>query len=187
MDKPVNIDELRGRELDAEVARRVMRLTVMQRANADGGVEYVYDGPSGQPLRVPLYCASPAACAQIEATLKTRGWKRTVRSADEHPGHGMLTTVEYENPDREQQVEAVGASFEEAVCRAALKAFMSDVFGVGDEVVFVAGEPKGQRGVVTHVSHDARSRAIYSVLWDNGRTTSIVRAEELQLARRSSE
>lgn len=117
----MDIDKLSGVELNAEVADRIMGIKdVQSQVEASGNVEYVYDAEPGVRLRVPLYSASPAACALVEARLKRR-WKRIAPPAAERPGPGVPTTVVYESLDGRRRVEAAGSSFEEAVCRAALK------------------------------------------------------------------
>ena len=117
----MDIDKLSGVELNAEVAERLMGIKdVQSQVEPSGNVEYVYDAEPGVRLRVPLYCASPAACAMVERKLKPR-WKRIAPRADERPGPGVPTTVVYESLDGKRRVEAAGSSFEEAVCRAALK------------------------------------------------------------------
>jgi hypothetical protein len=116
----VNRDELSGRTLDAEVARRVFGYEVEWRTNArTSETDYVQRTPSGGDwVRVAFYSSSGAAI-NVQAELERRGWKRIV-----------LPTVQWHSPNNahvvfehsDGRVVAASGPVNTALCLAAIKA-----------------------------------------------------------------
>jgi hypothetical protein len=123
-ERTVNIDELRGRQLDLMIARHVFGHEVEEHPNIrTGEVDAVYS-PSLRTsnatwVRVPSYCKTPAALMQVEVEVQKRGWKRTEAPLGSVGSDGDVRVV-LENTEG-RTVEASG-SLNEAICRAALKA-----------------------------------------------------------------
>jgi hypothetical protein len=116
----MNGDELSGRALDAEVARRVFGYEVEPRTNArTGEKDYVQRTPSGRDwVRVAFYSVSGAAI-NVQAELEGRGWKRIVLATVQwHSPNDAHVVLEHADGRR---VEAHGP-MNTALCLAAIKA-----------------------------------------------------------------
>ncbi len=113
----VSGDELSGRALDAEVARRVFGYVVEPGVNVrTDEKEYFQRTPSGGGLvRVAFYSAGGAAI-NVEVELQKRGWKRVWPAVKER---GPVTVI-LEHTDG--RVVAAHGPENTALCRAALKA-----------------------------------------------------------------
>ena len=116
----MDIDELPERQLDREVARRVLGLAVEPRTNSrTGEQDFVYAvGPEAW-VRVPSYTAGMHGALAIDGALAQRRWRRT-EPRDLHPAPPGDVRVVYEHSDG-RRVEATGW-LNLALCRAALKA-----------------------------------------------------------------
>jgi hypothetical protein len=113
-------DQLRGRDLDAMVARHVFGLPVEQRTNSRTGErDFLYAVHPGQWVRVPFYTASMGASITVEVEMQKRGWKRIVLASHERKAPNEAHVVLVHSDGRE--VSAAGL-LNEALCRAALKA-----------------------------------------------------------------
>lgn len=118
----MSIDELRGRELDTQVAQRVFGLQIEPRVNArTGETDYFHPlRPGAAPnewVRIPFYSVSLAAAINLEVELQHRGWRR----ADSNVKDTGDVRVILQHTDG-RRVEAFGRA-PAALCRAALKAF----------------------------------------------------------------
>src|SRR6266849_5984506 len=112
-------DQIRGRDLDAMVARHVFGLLVEERSNARTGErDFVYAVHPGQLVRVPFYTASMGASITVEVELQRRGWRRNHEWAGSQVLARGEARVVLENADG-RTVEASGP-LNEALCRAAL-------------------------------------------------------------------
>ena len=118
----MGVNELGGRELDAEVARRVFGFEVEQRANKrTGAPDFVYRmGGNDSWLRVPEYSRSMAASIALQNDLNRRGWHRVRSVGGPEPAPGIPGTVTIRHTDG-RPVEVAGV-LREALCRAALRA-----------------------------------------------------------------
>lgn len=95
----IEIDKLvAGRELDTLVEERVMH---------------------GGPGTTHHYSKSPSETARVKRRLQKLGWTRVGKGT--RPGPGVPVTVLLQH-DNGGAVEATGQGFEEALCKAALKA-----------------------------------------------------------------
>ena len=117
------MDQPTGRELDAEIARRVFGLEVEPHVNSiTGKTDYVHRTASGLGwVPVAYYAERMGASLEVEYELRKRGWTRVdtplrVGSQWNEPSD---PTVILEHIDG-RPVEAVGP-VNEAICRAALK------------------------------------------------------------------
>lgn len=117
----MSIDELHGRELDAQVAQRVFGLQVEPRVNArTGETDYFHPLRPGAPadewVRIPFYSVSLAAAINLEVELQHRGWRRVDSTLKDT---GDVRVILRHTGGR--RVEAFGRA-PVALCRAALKA-----------------------------------------------------------------
>jgi len=117
----MSIDELNGRELDAQVAQRVFGLQIEPRVNTrTGETDYVYPLRPGAPpdewVRIPFYSVSLAAAINLEVELQHRGWRRADSNLKDT---GDVRVILQHTAGR--RVEAFGRA-PMALCRAALKA-----------------------------------------------------------------
>lgn len=118
----MNLDALTGRVLDAAIARQVFGHQVEERPNPrTGELDAVYnaglDATNPTLVRVPFYSVSFATSVQVELELHKRGWKRE----DSPAGTSRDTPPVVLKHSDGRTVEASGR-FEEALCRAGLKA-----------------------------------------------------------------
>jgi len=117
---PVNPDDLSGRPLDAAIARHVFGLEIEERTNTKTGAkDWVCREPGKQWLVVSFY-GSLAASVKLNVELQRLGWQVKASPFGRRPdpaGTYLVTLV-----NGEQQVDAAGRSYEEALGRAALKA-----------------------------------------------------------------
>src|SRR5512135_1605282 len=108
------------RALDAAVAAHVFKLEVEQRTNSRSGEpDYVYRKPGQDWVRCAFY-GSLGASLTLELKLRELGWKvkpSPLGRNPDQPGSVLVTLVK-----GEERIDATGATFEEALCRAALKA-----------------------------------------------------------------
>lgn len=151
MDDLDNIDEARGRELDALVARRVMnwKLDATQKA------------PDGSPLilqELPRYSDNPAMARGIEFTLEQR-----------HPG----TVMRYESQSPYKVVlrgpsgrEYAGSDESEAtaICRAMLKTMHGEGPGIPREQVMPSRGPRAMSAIADLMAAKAQPHQTAGIL-----------------------
>ena len=103
------------------VARHVLGYAVEERINAKTSEKDVISRQPGSKgwVRLAFYGSSMGASLNVEFELQRRGWRRrTTRTVHEPTA---LVEVILEHRDG-RTVKAQGESFNEALCRAALKA-----------------------------------------------------------------
>jgi hypothetical protein len=116
----MNGDELSGRALDAEIARRVFRVMVEERTNPrTGEKDLVYEVHPGQWVRIAFYSASTVASLNVELALRDHGWTRT--EPRERVSGDVRVVLKHADG---RVVEATGP-MNTALCLAALKAVSS--------------------------------------------------------------
>jgi hypothetical protein len=118
-----NVDSLNGRLLDAAVAQHLFGLEVEQRTNNRTRAKDVVCRQAGkQWVRCAFYAESTGASLNIEYELRQRGWtwRREERTGSRwsQPGIGRVILEHRDG----RSVESEGASLNEALCRAAVKA-----------------------------------------------------------------
>ena len=118
----MGVIELSGRELDAEVARRVFGFEVEQRTGKVTGLpNFVYRvGGNDAWFLVPGYSWSTAAHITLANELNNRGWHHVPSVGGHEHAPGIEGTVTLKHTDG-RLVEATGR-LREAFCRAALHA-----------------------------------------------------------------
>jgi hypothetical protein len=116
----MNPDNLSGRALDAAVARYVFGLEVEGRTNArTGDRDWVCREPESDWNRVAFY-GSLGASIKLELRLADLSWKVKPSPFGWTPDASGVALVTLLNGGR--QVDTSGGTFEEALCRAAIKA-----------------------------------------------------------------
>ncbi len=116
----MNVDTLRGRELDVAVARRVLGYKVEERVDATTGEkETMCRQKGGAWVPVAPYGASKGAFLNVEFELQHRGWKRRATRTVKEPTTAAEVILDHRDG---RSVKAAGVSIGEALCRAALKA-----------------------------------------------------------------
>lgn len=116
-------DILSGRLLDAAVARYLFGLEVDERDNnRTQKKDVVCRAPGQQWVRCAFFAESKGASLNVEYELRQRGWmwRRDGRPGSRwsQPGFGRVVLDHKDG----RTVEAVGATLNEALCRAAVKA-----------------------------------------------------------------
>ncbi len=116
-------DSLSGRLLDAAVAQYVFGMEIEERTNTrTHEKDVVCREPGKHWMLVAFYAASVGAALNVEHELWQRGWKRR---REERPGSRWsepgVGRVILDHKDG-RVVEADGATLNEALCRAAVKA-----------------------------------------------------------------
>ena len=112
-----DVDDLKGRDLDAMVARYVFDLEVEPRVNARTRErDAVCRLPNGEWVRVAFYSGSMGASLNVQLALRDRGWTRKEPTGKVS---GDVRVI-LEHADG-RTVEATGP-MNVALCRAALKA-----------------------------------------------------------------
>jgi hypothetical protein len=113
-------DHLTGRALDAAVARLVFSLDAQERTNARTGARNWVCREPGRDWNVVAYYGSLGASIKLELKLADIGSKVKPSPLGRTPDASGVVLVSL--VIGEQQVAGSGHSFEEALCRAALKA-----------------------------------------------------------------
>lgn len=121
----MDVDGLCGRELDVLVAQYLFGLEVQRRTDpTTGEQDHFYNArPQARApswVRVPEYGRCVVASLDVEKKLEDLGWRRHTPPPGWRPGPPHVITIVLEHRDR-GRVQAV-ATFETALCRAALKA-----------------------------------------------------------------
>ncbi len=117
----MNIETLMGRKLDMAVAQYVLGYVVEERVDPATGEK---DAVSREPgmgrkwVRVAFYGSKLGATLNVEFELRRRGWKRRGVLANKYPSGVAEVILEHSDG---RMVKATGGSFNEALCRAALK------------------------------------------------------------------
>lgn len=116
-------DSLSGRLLDAAVARELFGLEVEERTNdRTQRTDIVCRAPGQQWVRCAFFAESKGASLNVEYELRHRGWtwRREDRPGSRwsQPGVGRVVLDHTDG----RSVEARGATINEALCRAAVKA-----------------------------------------------------------------
>jgi hypothetical protein len=118
----MDIDDTRGRALDALVARHVFGLTVEPIViTGTREPDAMYRLPSGDWVAVPFYSSMVSGADKVNEKLQDLGWRLLPeRRADLRGAPADLRVMLTHSDGR--IVSAVGGSFTQALCRAALKA-----------------------------------------------------------------
>lgn len=116
-------DALSGRMLDAAVARYLFGLEVEERTNnRTENVDVVCREPGKQWVQCAYFAASKGASLNVEYELRQRGWtwrrEDRIGSRWSQPGIGHVVLDHSDG----RTVQADGATINEALCRAAVKA-----------------------------------------------------------------
>ena len=117
-----DVDSLDGRALDAAVARHLFGLEVEERIGTRTGLKGIVCRQPGKDWNLlPLYAVSAVATFNVKDELAKRGWtwhEGRPRPQQSQRGAGRVFLDHTDG----RVVEAEGASVEEALCRAAVKA-----------------------------------------------------------------
>jgi hypothetical protein len=127
----MNIDDASGRSLDTLVARHVFGLLVEPTASAETREpDPLCRLPSGEWVVVPYYSSLVSGSDKVNEKLQGLGWRLMPERRADLRGAPADPQVMLAHSDG-RIVSAIGRSFSQALCRAAIKAVTASPAGRG--------------------------------------------------------